>query len=488
MKYVIDAMIYLGSALMVYNIYGFIRFKRKIASGESWEKGSVILHVPITLLVLFLAGYLTVGIFGKPDLVMAGILFGGSIFVFVMYRLLDAITQKIIAQKDLEAKLMATEESNRAKNEFLSGISHEMRTPINIILGNCTMMTTDPALSDENRDKVEKISSSTKYLLGMINTILDLKSFETGDFILKNEDFSLDDAVRQVGSVAEIQCEKKGLEYACRVEEGIGNRYTGDPTRIKEVLLMLLDNAVKFTEKGSVEFSVACIGKGEETDTLRFSVKDTGIGIAESFFPKLFDTFAREDSGMTTSHGGSGLSLALAKNIVELLGGKIDVESRKGVGSTFSVTIPLRRADVDPTADEEVSLAGKRVLIVEDIPENAEIVADLLELEEIESERAENGQIAVETFAGSAPDYYDAILMDLRMPVMDGLTAARTIRNLDRPDAKTVPIIALSANAFESDIKESYAAGMNAHIAKPADSELLYSVLKINIGKNKKEG
>ena len=381
MQYIIDALIYLGSALMVFNIYGFIRFKSKVASGKGFEKGSVILYIPITLLVLFLAGYLAVGIFGKPDLIMAGILFGGSIFVFVMYRLLDAITQKIIEQKELEAKLMATEESNRAKNDFLSGVSHEMRTPINIILGHCTMLLTDPALSDKTRDDLEKITSSTKSLLGMINTILDLKSLETGNFTTNTVDFSLDDAIRQVSSVAEINCEKKGLSYSCRVQEGMEDRYAGDPTRIKEVLLILLDNAVKFTEKGNVDFFVGCAEKNDETATLVFTVKDTGIGIAESFLPKLFDTFSREESGMTTAHGGSGLSLALAKQIVETLGGKIGVESKKGVGSTFSVTLPLRRRDADPAEEEEVSLAGKRILIVEDIPENAEIVSDLLELE-----------------------------------------------------------------------------------------------------------
>ncbi|MBO4354304.1 MAG: response regulator [Clostridia bacterium] len=490
MDYVIYSLIGLGSALMLCNIFCFVRFAHKISTEKSWEKGSGILHLPITLLVLFLAGYIVVGIgvFGKPNIVMAGILFGGSVFVFVMYVLLDRITKKITEQEEVKAKLMAIEKSDRMKNEFMSGVSHEMRTPINIILGLCTMVMTDPSLSPETKERMEKIDSSTRYLLGMINNILDLKSIETGEFTAKKDVFSLDATITQIDSVAQIRCEKKGLDYVCRMEDAAKGKYVGDEARIVEVLLNLLDNAVKYTDKGgSVEFDIKRAKSDGGSCALRFSVKDTGIGMDGEFLPKVFDAFAKEDTGMTSSHGGSGLSLAVTKSIVELLGGKIEAFSEKNVGSEFVVTLPLTEFKDDGAEDEEASLDGKRVLIVEDIPENAEIVADLLDLEGVKTEHAENGKIAVDMFSASADHYYDAILMDLRMPVMDGLSATRSIRGLERADAKAVPIIALSANAFESDIKESFAAGMNAHIAKPADAELLYSVLKKNIGRYLKE-
>jgi CheY-like chemotaxis protein len=196
----------------------------------------------------------------------------------------------------------------------------------------------------------------------------------------------------------------------------------------------------------------------------------------------MFDTFAQEDASSTKRHGGSGLGLAVAKQIIDLSGGTISVNSKKNVGSVFTVTLPLEPAAPEKTPDAPdsagVPLAGRRVLIVEDIAENAEILADLLELEGVETEHAENGQIGLEMFSASPPGYYDAIMMDMRMPVMDGLEATRRIRALERADAKRIPIIAVTANAFESDIKASLDAGMNVHLAKPADSDMLYGTLR----------
>ncbi|MBR3538437.1 MAG: response regulator, partial [Eubacterium sp.] len=208
---------------------------------------------------------------------------------------------------------------------------------------------------------------------------------------------------------------------------------------------------------------------------------DTGIGMDEEFISHVFDAFSKEDEGITNRFGGSGLGLSVTKKAVDLMGGSINVESKKGKGSSFTVTLPFRitekKAPVLPQK-EESNLEGKKILIVEDLPENAEIVADLLELEGVETEHAENGQVALEMFRNRDAGYYDAILMDLRMPVMDGLTATREIRALTRPDAKTIPIIALTANAFDSDIKASLSAGMNVHLAKPTDADLLYLTLK----------
>ena len=479
MSFAIYAMVYLGSALMVYNIIGFVRFARKTAAMTN-SKNNGVLYVPIFLLVMFLLGYLAVGIFGKPDLIVSGILFGGAIFVFIMYLLLNRITKRIIENEQLAAKLSAAEESSRAKTEFLSGMSHEMRTPLNVIIGLDTMALNDPALNAASRDRLEKIGASAKHLLGLINNILDMNSIDSGDFTIRNLEFSLCDAVGQIDAIVGTMCADRGIEYKNVTEDGVGGRYVGDEIRLKQVLLSLLDNAVKYTEApGTVTLTVGRGAPSQDGDTLVFSVKDTGIGIDAEFLPTIFDAFTKEDSSFTAAHGGSGIGLAVTKKIVGLLGGTIAAESEKGVGSAFTVTLPLKFADESGDGDgAEESLEGKRILVVEDIPENAEIVMDLLELEGAKSDHAENGEVAVKMFSESPADYYDAILMDLRMPVMDGLTATRAIRALSRSDGVTVPIIALTANAFESDVRQSVEAGMNAHLAKPADADMLYSTLK----------
>ena len=493
-RFFIYLMIYLGAALMAFNIFGFARFAGSIRKQHSWEEGNGILYFPIALLTMFLLGYLAVGLFGKPDLIMAGILFGGSIFVFIMYRLLSGITHRIAENEQLEAKLMAAEEANAAKTSFLAGISHEMRTPMNVILGLDGMALKDPDLKQETRGYLEKIRLSARMLLGLINNILDMNRIETGSLTIQNAEFSLEDTLAQVNAVTGTLCETKGLRYEYRMPEGGGGRYIGDEVQLKHVLMSILDNAVKYTNApGTVRLSVERVAADATTQTMLFTVEDSGVGIDSSFLPRLFEPFSQEDASSTNQFGGSGLSLAVTKNIVELMGGSIAVRSEKNVGSTFTVTLPLRCVPQDgepeaPAAPEEaaqtpVSLEGRRVLVAEDLPENAEIVMDLLELEGIEPEHAENGRIALEMFSGHPENYYDAILMDLRMPEMDGLTATRSIRALDRPDAKTVPIIALTANAFESDVKQSLGAGMNVHLAKPTDADLLYTVLRQEIGR-----
>ena len=474
-------LIALGSLLMVFNIIGFVRFAKTVREQTGMNRENKILYIPILLLTLFLAGYIGVGIFQEPDLLVAGILFGGSVFVFIIYLLLERITRRIIEQEHLEAKLEAAQESDRAKTVFLSVISHEMRTPLNVILGLNTLSLTDGALSRETRTRIEKTNQSAEQMLGLVNNILDLNGIETGEFIAKPELFSLSESLDQICAIIRTNCEKKGLVFTSNVDESARGSYVGDDMRLRQVLLNILDNAVKFTRApGRVELGVSA-SPGKDTQAiLKFTVKDNGQGIDPQFIPKLFDLFAKEDCSSTTSHGGSGLGLAVSKRIVERLGGKIEVESVKGTGSLFTVTVPMERADSQDKTENEsgITLENKRILIAEDIPENAEIVADLLELEGALSEHAENGSLALDMFSASPPGYYDAILMDLRMPVMDGITAARKIRALNREDAAKIPIIALTANAFESDVKQSLDAGMNAHLSKPADSEKLFATLR----------
>ena len=485
LRWAVYAMVYLGSALMVYNIYGFVRFARYVRRLQFWAGSDVILHTPVVLLVLFLLGYLAVGIFGQPDLIVAGILFGGSIFVFVMYKLLRGVTRRIVESEQMEARLLAAEETSRAKTSFLASVSHEMRTPMNVILGLDGLALNDPSLRPETRQHLEKIGQSGRHLMGLINNILDMNRIENGAAELKNEVFSLPDALDQVNAIAQTLCDGKGLDYQVSVEEGAAGCYAGDEMQIKKLLLSLLDNAVKYTDApGTVRLDVTrAPGDGEKT-CLRFAVSDTGAGISEEFLPTIFEPFTQEDASATNRYGGSGLSLSVAKNKLDLMGGGIAVESEKNRGSVFTVTIPLQAAECPKRAKLRETLAelsGRRVLLAEDVPENAEIVMDLLELEDVETDHAENGQRALEMFERAEDWHYDAILMDLRMPVMDGLEAARRIRALDRPYAKLVPIIALTANAFESDVKASLGAGMNYHLSKPADAELLYAVLREQI-------
>lgn len=481
-SFIITAMVFLGSALMVYNIYGFVHFVQTIKKRKNWDNRVGFLYIPIVLLVFFLLGYLIVGIFGKPDLVVSSILFGGSIFVCVIYHVLNHLTNELFEDEDLSARLMAAEESNRLKNSFLASISHEMRTPMNVIIGLDEIALRNPALPGETKEQLIKIRLSTKHLLGLIDNILDVNRLDTGKMVIRSERFSMPDTLSELNTILTALCAEKGLAYEPADWMFNDAWFMGDELLIRRVLHAVLDNAVKYTDApGSVIFTVDERSTDEENREVRFTVKDTGIGISREFLPKLFDVFSKEDASTTSRFGGGGVSLSVAKRIVTLMGGTIEVESEKGKGSTFTITLPLLSLKVkqaETPAVEPVSLSGLRILIVEDVEENAEIVSDLLELEDAESERAENGQIAVEMVKNSPPFYYAAILMDLRMPVMDGLTAAREIRKLNRMDVKIMPIIALTANAFDSDVQQTMDAGMNAHLAKPVDADVLYRTLR----------
>ena len=478
----IYVMVYLGSLLMAYNIYGFVRFARYVRDLKTWDKGSHILSVPIVLLVCFLLGYLAVGFFGKPDLIVAAILLGGSAFVFAMYKLLNDITHKIVASEHLEAELLAAEESNRVKTSFLASMSHEMRTPLNAIIGLNDIALKDDSLCPKTRDRLEKVGFSARHLLEMINDVLDVNYIDSVDMHLNEEPFSLREMLELVNVLAQTRCREKGVEYHAEISEALESRYVGDSMWLRQVLLSILDNAVKFTPAGGdIWFAVQPVAPEGERPALRFTVTDSGEGIDAAFIPKLFDSFSQEDASTTNRFGGSGLGLTIAKKLVNMMGGDIAVTSEKGRGSSFAVTVPLPvyqdEADAAHTA-EGALLAGRHILIAEDMDLNAEMLADLLELEDITSERAENGRAALDLFRDSPPGRFDAILMDLRMPVMDGLEAARAIRALDREDAGTIPIIALTANTFEEDVRHSLEAGMNWHLSKPVDADLLFDTLR----------
>ncbi len=376
--------------------------------------------------------------------------------------------------------------ASRAKSRFLSRMSHEIRTPINAIIGLDAIALRDESISPHTRDGLNKIGASARHLLSIVNDILDMSRIESGRMALREEAFSFQEFLDQICVIVGGQCDDKGLRFACEKVGALEPRYVGDSLKLKQVVINILGNAVKFTDApGTITFTVEQTARADDRATLRFTMTDTGIGMDEEFIPKLFEAFSQEDMDNTTRYGGSGLGMAITKSFVDMMGGEIHVESEKGRGTTFTVTVALgvpQEADAPQAVPEdapveEASLAGLHLLIAEDQAMNAEVLADLLELEGISSEWAENGQRAVELFAQSAQGRFDAILMDMRMPVMDGLAATREIRKLERPDAKAIPIIALSANAFEEDVKQCLQAGMNVHLSKPVDIDLLKQTL-----------
>ena len=409
---------------------------------------------------------------------------------------IDAEMRESMAKNEALAEaLTVAEDASRAKTAFLSNMSHEIRTPMNAIIGLDTLALHDAGLSEQTRDYLEKIGASARHLLGLINDILDMSRIESGRVILHKEEFSLGAVLEEINTMVMSQCSDKGLHYECRVLSEMDDWYVGDATKLKEVLINILSNAIKFTEApGSVTMTVRRTAQFEDQSTLCFRVQDTGIGMDQDFLPKIFDPFSQEDGSTKNKYGSTGLGMAITKNIVEMMNGTISVESEKGVGTVFTVFVTLKNSEHEEAApaaapgqetasasggdEQRPTLAGRRILLAEDIEINAEIMMDVLSMEEIEADHAENGRVAVEMFSASTPGSYSAILMDIRMPEMDGLEAAAAIRALDRPDAKKIPIIALTANAFDEDVQRSLQAGMNAHLSKPVEPDHLYRTLE----------
>ena len=543
----------------------------------------------------------------------------GACFVDVDDEMRASMSQK----QALSDALAAAEEANKAKTVFLSNMSHEIRTPMNAIIGLDNIAMNDPETPERTKEYLEKIDASADHLLKLINNILDMSRIESGRLSLKNEEFSFARLLEAVNIMFSGQCQNAGLDYRCHVTGHVDDYYIGDDMKLRQVLINILGNAVKFTpEGGSVSMDVERTAHFSGKSTLTFTIKDTGIGMSEEFLPHIFDTFAQEDATITSRYGSSGLGLAIAKNIVEMMNGSIRVESVKGEGTTFIVSVTLgdsgRRddgsaaaaGDVHPgdlsvlvidddevaceharlvlekagissetasTGDEGVEmvrlrharrepydliivdwkmeemdgvettrrireiagdesaiviltayrwddvldeameagvdsflskpifaasvldeyrsarsrrqlisrseparaeLRGRRILVAEDVPVNAEIIKVILESRGLLPDMTTNGIEVTEAFASHEPGYYSAVLMDVRMPEMDGLEATRVIRAMDRPDAKAIPVIALTANAFDEDVQRSMQAGMDAHITKPMQPEVLFDTLE----------
>ncbi len=434
--------------------------------------------------------HLTIGLFGLAMVVMIAFQVFFPLWPFYAMGCMIGITllHSFVLEDEKEEYRRKLEEASRAKTAFLSNMSHEIRTPMNAIIGLNSIALDDEGISQATREHLQKIGTSAHHLLGVINDILDISRIESGSMSLKNANFPFAQELEQVNAIVTAQCRDKGIKYTCSVKDGVADYYVGDDMKLRQILINILGNAVKFTpEGGSVSLAVEALAVDGEKCPLRFTVTDTGIGIRKEFLPRMFDAFTLEDESYTSKHGSTGLGLSITKSFVELMDGHIDVESEKGVGSKFIVTVTLQESPRNgdehevPGAQQgkpRATLAGRMILLAEDVPVNAEIMTMVLSMREMKVECAENGRIAVEMFKAHEPGYYSAILMDVRMPEMDGLEATRVIRSMDREDAKSIPIIALTANAFDEDVQNSLQAGLNAHLSKPVEPDLLYATLE----------
>ncbi len=465
-------MIYAGSALMAYNIYRYICFSREVRNHGNWDQERGLFNLPIMLLILFFVGYLVVGIFGKPDLVMAGILFGGSVFVFVMLLLIRRTFARIQENEQLEAKLSAAEEASNAKSFFLSNMSHDIRTPLNAIIGYTTLANRNGVTYEEKSGYIGKIEKAGRQLLEIVNDVLEMSRIESGKLSLEPARVNLEDCIREADDLVRTQLEAKGIELT--VSSEVAHKWVlCDKVMLDRALMNLLCNAGKFTEEnGSVSLRLTELPGTDETGAYEIRVKDTGIGMSPEFVEHLFTPFERERTSTVSKTQGTGLGMAITKSIIDLMDGSISVQTEKGKGTEFIITVsfPIEEPEEEVRPEEEdFSFDGMRALLVEDNMINMEIAQLLLEQAGFLIETAENGKIALEMTAASEPGYYDVILMDIQMPILDGYAATQAIRAL--PDARLagVPIVAMTANAFQEDVKKAEEAGMNGHIGKPLD-------------------
>ena len=403
---------------------------------------------------------------------------------------MEESNKKLKKAKDITTEALQTaENANKAKTDFLSNMSHDIRTPMNAIIGMTSLIRHDAGNKAKVIEYADKIDISSQHLLGIINDVLDMSKIEAGKTVFKYTDFSILDFITELNTIFHSQIDEKNQTLTI-IKENIRHEWVnGDKVHLMQIFSNLVSNAVKYTQEGGkIQFLVEeCETKSSVYAKYRFLVSDNGMGMSADFKDTIFDAFTRAESSMTNKIQGTGLGMAITKNLVEAMGGTIDVESELGQGSCFEVLIDLRIAEDRFVSSAEQAekdepagnvLKGMRFLCAEDNELNAEILMELLKIEGAECTICENGKRVLEAFEQSAPGDYDMILMDVQMPVMNGYEATKAIRRSSHELAKTIPIIAMTANAFSEDIQHSLAAGMNAHVSKPIEMKVLEKTIR----------
>ena len=403
---------------------------------------------------------------------------------------MEESNKKLKKAKDITTEALQTaENANKAKTDFLSNMSHDIRTPMNAIIGMTSLIRHDAGNKDKVIEYADKIDISSQHLLGIINDVLDMSKIEAGKTVFKYTDFSMPDLIEELNTIFQPQIAERNQTLMV-IKENIWHEWVnGDQVHLMQIFSNLVSNAVKYTQEGGkIQFLVEeCETKSSVYAKYRFLVSDNGMGMSADFKETIFDPFTRAEGSVTNKIQGTGLGMAITRNLVEAMGGTIDVESELGQGSCFEVLIDLRIAEdrsVSSTVQEEKNeqndniFQGMRFLCAEDNELNAEILTELLKIEGAECTICENGEEILKTFEKSAPGDYDMILMDVQMPVMNGYEATKAIRRSSHELAKKIPIIAMTANAFSEDIQHSLAAGMNAHVSKPVEMKVLEKTIR----------
>ena len=403
---------------------------------------------------------------------------------------MEESNKKLKKAKDITTEALQTaENANKAKTDFLSNMSHDIRTPMNAIIGMTSLIRHDAGNKAKVIEYADKIDISSQHLLGIINDVLDMSKIEAGKTVFKYTDFSILDFITELNTIFHSQIDEKNQTLTI-IKENIRHEWVnGDQVHLMQIFSNLVSNAVKYTQEGGkIQFLVEeCETKSSVYAKYRFLVSDNGMGMSADFKDTIFDAFTRAENSMTNKIQGTGLGMAITKNLVEAMGGSIDVESELSQGSCFEVLIDLRIAEDRFVSSAEQAekdepagnvLKGMRFLCAEDNELNAEILMELLKIEGAECTICENGKRVLEAFEQSAPGDYDMILMDVQMPVMNGYEATKAIRRSSHELAMTIPIIAMTANAFSEDIQHSLAAGMNAHVSKPVEMKVLEKTIR----------